>query len=576
MKPRLGWLLVAVLWLHQVAIALLSPLSAQDWVAAINGPSWKGLGRFYQWAIVKSHLVHVAVTPLLVIALPLGLATLVRGRRLRPDGDDTLLVAAIASALWLAVPRLGLAYSYRQVVATQVIGLAAATWYVIWLRAIAARGRAGRVIGAPATAGLALAGVIVGTMTWQVSIAALVACAAILMRAPGAGARRWGAAALAGLIAGTVSARWRDITPLLNHADLLAGHLDREVRALEFQLHDPGRIGAGAAAIWLAHTAWRQWRGRAAMPLGDHRADAILRAIGLAAVTTVTGIATAGFTSFHAIAPGAAVAVIAAIVTVHLAGAGRARFALAGLALAVQAQVIVASIGALLAAHRQFDERMAALQRAPRGTIATVAPYPPDSGTWFFGEDFQASPLRDRVATLRFGLRGIALAPARPEFQDVPALALHHQVDGDTSGFPSFYSADLATARRQFIAAVRPRPVGARLVIDNLVVPDHPATPVLAAWTDASGQVSSWTLASREAEREAQLCLTPSGKGLDHGGEAARDLAMWSFDLTTGAGQRLARGDDGAYRLPPEHRQTIGVVVCTAERCALLGVLGLR
>jgi hypothetical protein len=574
-KPRLGWLLVAVLWLHQVAIAFLSPLSAQDWAVAINGPSWRAVGRFYHWAIVKSHLVHVIVTPLLVIALPLGLATLARGRRLRADGEDTLLVAVIASALWLAVPKFGLACSYRQAVATHVLGLTAAVWYVIWLRAIAARARAGGAIGTRATAGLALAGAAVGSTTWTVSIATLVACAVILSSARGSGAR-WGAAALGGLIAGAALARWSEVTALLNHIHALAGHPDSELQAFDSQLRAPGWVGAGAATIWLAHTAWRQGRSRAAMPLADHDLDAILRATGFALATAVTGLAVTEFTSFQAIAPGAAVAVIAAIVVVHLAGTGRARFVIVGLALAIQALMITISIHALLVAHRQFDERVAALRRAPRGTIATVAPYPPDSWTGFFGEDFQSSGLRDRVATLTFGLRGIAFIPARREFQDVPPLALHHEVDGDASGFPSFYSADLATARRQFTLALRPRGRRARLVVDHVAVPDRPGEPVLAAWTDAAERVVSWTLAGRESDREGRLRLIPSGNGLDGDGGTDRILGMWSFDLATGAAQVLWRGDDGVYRLPVGHRMNAGVVACTAERCALLGVLGLR
>lgn len=574
MKPRLGWLLVAVLWLHQVAVAFLSPLSAQDWVVGINGPSWKG--GLYHWVIVKSHLAHVAVTPLLVIALPLGLATLARGRRLRADGEDALLVAAIASALWLAVPRFGVACSYRLAVATHVIGLTAAVWYVIWLRAIAARARAGEPISTRATAGLALAGVVAGDTPLPVGIATILACVMIAGHPGGTGARRWTIPALSGLVAGAAIARWADLVAVINHVHHLDRNIDGQLQAFNFQMHFPAWIGTGAVALWLVDTVWRQWRGRAARPLADHDLDVILRGIGLALATAATGIATTDFTSFQALAPGAAVAVIAAIVVVHLARASRVRFALVGLALAIQAHVIVGSISALVVAHRQFDERVAVLRRTPPGAIATVAPYPLDGETWFFGEDFQSSTLRDRVATLTFGLRGIALAPARREFQDVPDLALHHEVDGDANGLPSFYSADLATARRQFTLALRRRASRARLVVDHLAVPDRPGEPVLAAWTDAAKQVVSWTLTGRETDRQGQLRLIPSGNGLDGDGRADRVIGMWSFDLATGAAQVLRRGDDGVHRLPVEHRMNAGVVACTAERCALVGVLTVR
>jgi len=572
-KPRLGWLFAAVLWLHQVAIAYLSPLSSQDWAIA-NAPPWRSLSRFYHWVIVKSHVVHVIATPLIVVALPLGLAALVRARRPRAASDDTLLFAVTASVLWLAIPRYGLACSYRLAVALHVLGLTAAVWYVIWLRAIAARARGGEGIGRGAAIGLALAGAAIGSTTWQVSIATIAACAAIAQGAHGAGSRRWGGAAIGGLIAGTLVARWSEFAAVAGRIELLAGHFGSELQDFDTQIRDAAKIGAGAAAMWLVATAWWQWRDRPARPLGEHNVDVILRAIGLALTTVVIGVATAEFTSFQALAPGAAVTVIAAICIVHFAGAGPARFVIVGLALAIQAQVMIRSLAALVVAHRQFDQRVAALRQAPSGTIATVAPYPLDSGLWFFGEDFQTSALRDRAATTWFGLRAIVLAPARPEFQDVPRLVLHHEVAGDASGLPPFYSADLATARRQFTTAIRRRPGPARLIVDGITVQDRPGEPVLAAWTDGAAPAQWWTFASREPDREGQLRLIARGDGLADA--ADRAIAMWSFDLATGAGQALRRGDDGVHRLPVGHHKLSGIVACSAARCALLGVIAQR
>jgi len=205
---RAIWLVVGALWLHQVAIAILSPLSFEDWKTAIRGPRVT-LAGVVHWVIVESRIAHAVLSPVLIVALVLGLATLARGRRLRADRDDALLVLVIASALWLAVPQFGLACSYRFAAATHVIAMTAAVWYVVGFRAVAARARAGAAIGARIVVGLAIGGAIAGATTRPLATATLASCVVIAARA--GAPRRWAIAGLAGVAVGTALAWLSDL-----------------------------------------------------------------------------------------------------------------------------------------------------------------------------------------------------------------------------------------------------------------------------------------------------------------------------------------------------------------------------
>jgi hypothetical protein len=571
-KPRAGWWVVAILWLHQVAIALLSPPSADDWTARIDGPLAPTLGGVYHWLIAGSQIAHVALTPLGVVALPLGLATLVRGRRLRlGDADDALWLAAVAAALWLAVPQFGLACSYRLAAATHVIGLAAAVWAAIGFRALAAWSRrGGAAIGAPGLAAIAVACVLAGATTRALSLATLATCGVIAARARGN--RRWAIAGLGGLAVGAALAWLSDLAALRIH---VAHDIDGELYDFGAWIRIPGWVATGVVASWLVHAGVQRARGREPEALGDDALAAIGRALALAIATAAFALVSTDVTSFEVIAPGAAVAVIAAIIGLHLAGPGHGRIAVAAIALVIQLRVTVGSIHALVDAHHQFADRIAALTRAPRGTVAVIPAYARHTKTWFFGEDFRISLLRDRVATHLFGLRGIALSPAMRDFQDVPPLALHHEVDGVAAGFPAFYSVDLATAREQFAAAATHPARSARLVVDGLVVPDRTGEPVLAAWTEGAGQVVAWELERRDPDREGQLVLAPRSDGPGNAGLAGGVQAMWVFDLATGAAETPLRAEDGTFRLRPARHMAAGIVACTAARCALTEVVGI-
>jgi len=282
-------------------------------------------------------------------------------------------------------------------------------------------------------------------------------------------------------------------------------------------------------------------------------------AIGIA----VLGLATAEFTGYLVIEPGTAIAVITAVVVLELpgTGTGRGRTAILVIALAIQVRMMFGSVRA--AARR--TPRLRAPDRSarahPRGTVASVPPYPRRATTWFFGEDFRYSDLRDRVATRMFGLRGITLAPGRREYQDVPPLALHHEVSGDARGFLTStrrtsppranssarpWSGDPATRGSSSTAhrAGPPRSAGARGV-------DHRRRP------------ASVVVDRRQRQRSrGRVILAPAGDGLG-------PHTLWAFDLATGASEPLLRVDDGLHRFRPSRRMAAGIVVCDPARCAL-------
>jgi hypothetical protein len=554
-KRAYGWLVLAFLWAHQVAIAFLAPLVGDDWAARIDGPSATRTGELYHALVVGSRLAHVIVTPLVVASLAPALAILARGRLRLRERDDVMLLAVIASLLWLAVPHFGLACAMRSAVAIQIVTATVAAWYVVAFRA-AARG------GTPAWAWAALAagGVIAGDTTRPIAAAVLVVCGAIAWRA-----RSWRALpALAGVAIGGVIAALPDLGPAL--AALATRGLDGNLRELDARLRVPAWAGVAVLAIWIGRLVWLRGRGRAGRPLPDDDLALMLRAAALTVGAAAVALASADLTLLQLVAPSLPAVIALAVPVAHLAR-GRGVIALGVAAIAVQAWAVGLSMRALVPAHRDFDERVAALEAAAPGSIATVPPYHEHKvNPWSAGEDFRTSELRDRVATRVFGLRGIALEPRVLGAQPVPPLVLHHELDGgDPDAMPRFYSADLATAREQFAAGVRrARPRRAVLVADGVRVPGAPA-PIWAAWAD-DGAARGWSAWADGIDRQGRLRIIPPPGPV---------TAMWSVDLERGVAAPLPRDDDGRYRLQPGRPRTAALIACTIDRCALAQVLSL-
>ena len=179
-------------------------------------------------------------------------------------------------------------------------------------------------------------------------------------------------------------------------------------------------------------------------------------------------------------------------VAIELAGRSHAaRFAIAGAAAEVQLAIVYESLPALAIAHADFVARWNALESAPAGSLAKLAPYRRyRAGTYTAGEDFLTSDVRDRVATRWFGLRGAVIDP--PVYGADRALALELQLVADAAApavLPRWYSArphDRATPARRGDRACRSSrspALAVSLRAVGLAIPGRDA-PIEVAWLD--------------------------------------------------------------------------------------------
>jgi hypothetical protein len=474
------------------------------------------------------------------------------------------MVLLVSALLWVNVPRFGVLCSYRGAATTYLVGLCVAVWFLVGLRGAAAREAAGRgPRGALALAFLP-AGLLAGLTTRPIATVLLVVCWRISRRLHPL--PRWAIAGLAGVAAGAVvlwapeAREWP--------ARAVARGLDETMRMLKTQLRVPVWVASTVLALWLGQLAWRRGRGRDDPSFSETEVEVMTAGLAVGFGLTLLAVVGTWFLSGEMAGPSAASTVVVALALLGLARGRVARLALVGGALLVQLFVANASLRALAVAHRTYAARIAALEAAPRGSVATVPAYAQHgSSPWFWGDDLRLSSLRDRVATLGFGLRGIEISPPYRTLEAVPPLRLHHET-GDAARFPTFYSADLNTARQQFIGAVRrtPPPVSARLVVDGVTIPGRPGE-VLASWTEGRHVIEP-VVAFAGVDAEGQLRLVPSN--------VPDVVSAWEVELASGAAQELELDDDdGLYRLRPGRRMVVGVVVCTAERCMLGAVFPL-
>ena len=186
------------------------------------------------------------------------------------------------------------------------------------------------------------------------------------------------------------------------------------------------------------------------------------------------------------------------------------------------------------------------------------------------GEDFGPSPLRDRVATERFGLRAIAIDPPQHDADPIPPFALHARWDGPAAAvavLPAWYSADPAAARDQLAAAATAgHAAGARslALVANLVVPGR-TDPVVVAWEDGEGEITGLV-----THDPLPYTYDPSGRVRV---AVPPDDAAWALPLTSGRAARALDRDDADAYLPRDHEASYAVVVCDSVRCALVAVV---
>ncbi len=550
---------VFALWAHQLVLAWLSPIAGTDWKALVDAD-----GGIVHLALCWLPWLHPIVTPVVAIAVVWALAALALRRWPDPRlADDAIAMVIVSSILWLAAPRAGVVFSYRAAAAAELYGTAA----VLAVALVYARA-SGWIAGRPwspsiaGTIALVAAAFVAGLTSPHLGTMLLLAIAWHLWRSralasEGRSRAPWAWAGLVAIVAGAVIS-WlpdRGLSLVLDRG--LAGY----VHAVTMALRAPAILGGATALIVMVQIA----RGR----LGKSD-NATLAVVGATLSLAIGSTAIVELSSRpDSTQLFAAVAVLAIAVTrvLHDLFADRQlRSFTIAIAVAVQLVIANASIQALAKAYVDARNRLETLAATPKGTIAIVKPYRRISGNpYVVGEDFRGSALRDRVATLRFGLRGITIDPAVRGQEPVPALDLR-SVPALADGL--WFSSDLATAREGFAEAFERLASSRDVVLQaiGLAVPDRPGVPVVAAWLDGD-EVAAVHIAPRGipplgTDELGRIRLAVSGT----------PTAVWALDLGGHGAVQLARDGD-TYVVPRGHQLDYAIVACDAARCALGAVI---
>jgi hypothetical protein len=547
------------LWLHLVAIAWIAPVIGDDWGPAIaiargeaidHALAHPRLTDLAHLAIVGSKVVHVVVSPLVVLALIAGLVAIALGRV--PDvrkPDDARAMVIVSTLLWLAAPRSGLVVSYRSLLAIEVYGLCAAVWFAMpYVLGKTPFGRLGPVARAAAMAAL---GVAVG-MTSR-PVATVAATGLVIAVAVSRTRVVWKWAGVAGIAIGAV-ATWIVGTPIdwEDIASRGASNLDLFNRLFFFPVY------IAFATVVLA--AFHVVRHPITAGAGPTRRIPAVVAIALAASigSGALVLLVPKLTTVRMFAPAAAIVVACAAVILAIVPIDRAiRRVMIGLVIAAQLGMVISSAVLLVPAWQRHADRIEALEAAAPGTTAVVPPYSRHKqNQWFFGEDFLRSNVRDRVATEIYGLRAIVLEPALGTQEPAAELGLRADAPVGTAT-PPWYSADLATARAQF-GRVLAGTDGARLVVTAVAVPDR-SDPIVAATIDR-GRLVHARLAQPRIDRDGRLRLRVSG--ID-------PTVVWALALDRVEDRVALPREDDTYVLIPGRRTVYAIVACTPDRCLL-------
>nr|HEX4314848.1 hypothetical protein [Kofleriaceae bacterium] len=547
---RLAIAIVVACYAYFVIGAALAPIAGGDWGAVVGD---RGDACARDWllrALVTGTAVHAVVTPVVAASLVIAIAWLAVGRA---PWRDPLALGAGFGVVWLACPYLALDVSNRAVAVAEVYGAAAAAWLAILC--LARRGETRLV----AMAGALVLGVIAGSTAREVGTPALVAAALAAARPDWRRRAPLVVPAAVGLAIGAAMI-W-----LARPAPELGLVLDRTVTAYVHDVTNNLR-GAIAVACALVGVATIQLlRGRRAdgdpgalLAIAARAAWCVPLAIGAEAVVQLGALPDP-----TQLAPAAvAFAVVAARAVVELARDRVLRAIAIAAALAACGFPMWHSIYEWRVVARDIDARVAVLRAAPAGGIAVVPPLRRTHETpASIGEDLQRAAVRDRVASLVFGLRAIRIDPVMRTVEPTPPLAL--AVSPVTPGAPAWLSGDLETARDQLAAAGVAD--GTRLVAAGIAVPDH-VGPVVAGVV-GGGRVTGPHLLQRGlppygADVRGRLRIALDG---------ARD-EVWAVPFGDASPQRLRLAGDGDYRLARDHGVSYAIVTCDATVCELAGV----
>ncbi|HTR54287.1 MAG TPA: DUF6056 family protein [Kofleriaceae bacterium] len=546
-KARTGILVLAALWLHFGAMAWLFPIAGDDWRVLVE-PLSPTTHDALLTLLVRLPLTHVVLTPLVAIALVVGTCRLALGRPVDAV-RDALPLAIASAAIWLSSARTGVDLAHRASAVADLYGTCGAVWLVVALQRSAPRWFALLAL---------LAGLLVGATSREVGTVAAIGATLYASRRRDAVT----SAAAIGLVIGAVLV-WT--APPAARLDLLVERgATRYLHDVVFALRAPIVVACSVILAVLVQIA-RDLRPDLETTLAIS-GRSLAFAIAVAAVVELSPRPDA-ISMFPA---GVAIAVAATAVIVRLAADRRVRQVAVAAVLLSHALIAWRSLHELAIAHGDAKKRLAVVRDTRPGEIARVPPLRRFRATpYLLGEDLHESELRDRVATMMFGVRGIAIEPLEYGVEPVPAIELRADADGPGDAIaklPTWFSADLGTARDQlaegFPTARAHGLRDVRLVARGMQLPARTGTPVLAAWLDGDRierlAIDAYDAvpATRYEFGGARLCVpgTPD--------------EVWAIALGVGTTERLARVD-GEYVLPLVHGASFAIIACDSVRCAL-------
>jgi len=500
-------------WGHLMWSATHAELSTGEWLAAFTRDHYV-FGKLVGYVLAEASLVHVVLTPLVGVAVVWG-AFVIATRRLPrfDDWRDLAGVVLIAAMIWIAAPRAGLVAFYRPYVATWLYSTALALWFLAPLRC----GWRPRGI---ATALLVVAGLFAATATRQLGLALVVATAYGIHKTPRAARARWMWIALAAVVIGTIagfadrSFDFRGYKP----------SFDRSLDALMMPIQEGGELIAlvlGLVMLKLTIGAlWPRLAGDAAPATGEPLGW-------LAAWIGYILFALLGPRySEAALFPPAVMLAIAALPYLRWVMSSRPlRIATLVLAIGVHLVVWSYALATYVPLAAEYRDRIAKLERAPDGSVATIAPYRQIRPSfWAIGEDWADAAPRQLLAIRLFGLQDIEMKPAFRFMQPNPGIAHRLEVDGVTEAqlqaahAPTHWATDVTAARAQFVALTRAldsvvdHDFKARLVVD-LDFHGRTGRPVLAAWYEDGTLTSPRVTRSRPDDLNRQAIRLPGSLG---------------------------------------------------------------
>ncbi len=569
---------LAALYAVRAIVGWWTPLQGDDWNHFIwagqhqgdSGGRWLALflGNHFAFSdavgylLARCDIFHALVSPLAMIALVVGVFTLAMRRLPRATWDDLLGLALVNCLIWIAQPTAGIALFQRANVAMYIYGGAAAVWFLVPLRC-------GWRVPTPAVPLLVLAGYAAGTSTRAIALATLVG--ALLMILASARPRaRWMWIAFTGLAIGTLAGY--ALPPWLELARVFRRGLDPNLVLLKVPVVETGQVVSLLGALLLANAALGAF-GRTRAP-ADGRPDPgdTLRWSIAWFLTTIWCLFGPRYKEATTL-PATYMIVVAALPSfLWLARSRPLRIAL--VVIVILAHAIVWT--AMLTRYHRFGAegaaRIAAIESAPKGTVAKIRPYSDIAETfWFPGEDLVFARQRQLLAIESFGLLDIDIDPMPRRLEPNPGVKVRLETDGLTpeqlvaARVPDIWATETSAARKQFDTLVRRlrkqfgKQFSARLVVENLTLPPRSDRPLLAAWADSKMTV---------IPRVARSTLDANSKYTIriYGRDARRFDEAWILD-----GEHVTQAP---YRVGAPQVQSLtsrlnAVIVCNKDRCLL-------